>query len=58
MTFSMDNLDQFWFKFGVGADIGVYKGLSVRPLALFGFKLLNSAEKADLQDAQANATVP
>jgi hypothetical protein len=51
------DLNQFWFKFGVGSDISVYKGLYVRPLVLFGFKLLNSAEKTDLQDAQANATV-
>ncbi len=50
------DLNQFWLKFGVGADIGVYKGLYVRPLALLGFKVLNSAEKTDLQDAKANAT--
>jgi hypothetical protein len=47
--------NQFWFKFGVGADIGVYKGLYVRPLALLGFKLLNSSEETDLQDAKTNA---
>ena len=49
-------LNQFWFKFGVGADIPIVKGLSIRPLALFGFKLLNSDEKSTLATAKADAT--
>jgi hypothetical protein len=49
------DLNQFWFKAGVGADISISKSLYVRPLVLLGFKLLNSAEKADLQDARDNA---
>lgn len=49
------DLNQFWFKLGAGADITLYKGLYVRPLALFGFKLLNSAEKDTLENAKANA---
>lgn len=49
------DLHQFWFKLGVGADITLYRGLYVRPLALFGFKLLNSAEQDTLENAKANA---
>ena len=33
------DLNQFWFKAGVGADFTVYKGLYIRPLALLGFKV-------------------
>jgi hypothetical protein len=44
-------LNQFWFKFGVGADITLSKRLYVRPLALIGFKFLNAAEKQVIQDA-------
>jgi opacity protein-like surface antigen len=49
------DLSQFWFKFGAGADIPIVKGLYIRPLALFGFKLLNSDEKSTLANAKANA---
>ena len=48
------DLNQFWFKAGVAADIALYKGLSARSQALLGFKLLNQGEKADLQDAIDN----
>jgi hypothetical protein len=52
------DLNRFWFTFGVGSDIGLYKGLYVRPLVLLGFKLLNAAEQQDIQDATtAGATV-
>jgi hypothetical protein len=47
--------NQFWFRFGVVADIPIGKGLSVRAPALLGFKVLNSAEKAGLPDARDNA---
>ena len=52
------DLNQFWFKFGVGADIGVYKGLYARPLVLLGFKLLNQEERDDLESTiSSGATV-
>lgn len=47
---STGGLDQFWFKLGAGSDIGIFKSLYVRPLALIGFKLLNADEKKDVQD--------
>jgi hypothetical protein len=47
---SIDNLDQFWFKAGAGADITLYRGLYIRPLVLSGFKLLNADEKKRVQD--------
>ena len=53
------DLSQFWFKLGVGADIVLYKGLSVRPQALLGFKLHNQDERDWIETAQGapyNAT--
>jgi len=47
---STGGLDQFWFKLGAGSDIDIYKSLYVRPLALIGFKLLNTDEKKKVQD--------
>lgn len=46
------DLNQFWFKGGVGADIVLYKGLYVRPQVLLGFKLHNQAERDRLVAAQ------
>jgi hypothetical protein len=45
------DLNQFWFKFGAGTDITLYKGLYLRPQVLLGFKLLNAGEKQAIQNA-------
>ncbi|MCX7030022.1 MAG: hypothetical protein NTU62_07870 [Spirochaetes bacterium] len=43
------DLNQFWFKAGVGADIRILKGLYVRPQVLLGFKLLSQAEREQIE---------
>ena len=49
-TLSTEGLGQFWFRIGAGSDITVYRNLYIRPIALFGLKLLNADEKKKVQD--------
>lgn len=44
------DLNQFWFKTGVGADFFIYQGLYIRPELLMGFKLLTTTEREYLQN--------
>ncbi len=46
------DFNQFWIKGGVGADISLGQRLYIRPEALYGIKLLNSAEQAYVTQVQ------
>jgi hypothetical protein len=47
------NLNQFWLKAGIGADIPVGGALYVRPEALFGYKLLSKLESDGVDSMEA-----
>lgn len=54
------DLNSFWLKGGVGADIGINEKLYVRPSALFGYKFQNKGEKDAIkliEDADGTASI-
>lgn len=51
------DLNQFWFKGGVGADVALGKSLSLRAELLLGFKLLSQAERDRVDSAQSGGAV-
>ncbi len=46
------NLNQLWFKAGIGADLNITPKVYVRPSILFGTKLKNSEEKDSIAEME------